>query len=294
LISCRLLPPLVLIAFVLAGSNPLEAQNHRAALLAAERESAERSRDSGLTIALGDAMHSDGILLWPNAPVVVGDSEVQRLVHLLPGRNSFSLTWQPLGIELSRDSSLGVTWGVAVATGTLVTSTPHVGRYLSVRRRGADRWMIAALLFLGFPAPAAALPQGLRLRREPMAPSGSSAGRFVRADLAFARLAGDSGAAVAFRRWAAPEAVIFGGGGVLLRGPDAIGGAVAGPAQWRWHPVAAGASQDGDLGWTVGEAVITPGSGKADYSKYLTVWRRRPDGSIRFINDGGNARPPAQ
>jgi hypothetical protein len=293
LISCRLPPPLGLIAFVLAGSNPLEAQN-QATLLAAERETAQRGRDSGLTIALSQAMHLDGILLWPNAPVVVGDSEVQHLVRILPARDSFSLTWQPLGIELSRDSSLGVTWGVAVATGTLVTSTPHVGRYLSVRRRAADRWMIAALLFLDFPAPAAALPHGLRLRQEPMAPSSSSAGRFVRADLAFARLARDSGAAIAFRRWAAPEAMIFGGGGVLIRGPDAIGQAVAGPAQWRWHPVAAGASPNGDLGWTVGEAVITPQSGEADYSKYLTVWRRNPDGTMRFINDGGNARPPAR
>lgn len=282
-----------MIAFVLAGSSHLEAQDHRATLLAAERETAERSRDSGLTSALSHVMHPEGILLWPNAPVVVGTSEVQRLVSTLPRRDSFSLTWQPLGIDLSRDSSLGVTWGVAVATGTLVSSTPHIGRYLTVRLREADRWMIAAVLFLGFPVPAAALPRGLRLSQDAVTPSGS-AGRFIQADLAFARLAGDSGAAVAFRRWAAPEAVIFGSGDLLIRGPHAIGQAVAGPAQWRWHPVAAGASQNGDLGWTVGEAVITPESGKADYSKYLTVWRLRADRSIRFINDGGNARPPGR
>jgi hypothetical protein len=288
----RLLLPFGVMAFILAGRSRLEAPDHRAALLAAERATAELSRDSGLAIALSHAMHRDGILLWPNAPVIGGDSGVRRLLGTLPNRDSFGLTWQPLAIELARDSSLGITWGVAVATGGVIPSPPRMGRYLSVRRRQGDRWPVVAILFLGFPAPATALPRGFRLSQAAVAPSGS-AGRFIQADLAFARLADDSGAAVAFRRWAAPEAVIFGGGGLLTRGPDAIGQAVAGPARWRWHPVAAGASQSGDMGWTVGEAVITPEGAEADYSKYLTVWSRRPDGSVRFIADGGNARPSA-
>jgi hypothetical protein len=44
----------------------------------------------------------------------------------------------------------------------------------------------------------------------------------------------------------------------------------------------------------VGEAtirVIRGGNPGTFYSKYLTVWRRMPDGSIRFLVDGGNARP---
>jgi hypothetical protein len=280
-------------AFIPAGSGRLAAQDHRATLLAAELATAELSRDSGLAVAMSHAMQPDGILLWPGAPVVVGDSAVRRLLGTLPNPDSFGLTWQPLAVELARDSSLGITWGVAVATGRVISSAPRIGRYLSVRRRQGDRWRVAAGLFLGFPAPATALPHGLRLSQAAVAPTGA-AGRFIQADLAFARLAGDSGAAVAFHRWAAPEAVIFGGGGLLTRGPDAIGQAVAGPARWRWHPVAAGASQSGDMGWTVGEAVITPEGAEADYSKYLTVWNRRPDGSIHFISDGGNARPPAQ
>jgi hypothetical protein len=292
LIPTRFLLSFGVAAFILSGRGRLEAQDHRARLLAAERATAELSRDSGLAIAMSHAVQPDGILLWPGAPVVIGDSAVRRLLGTLPDRDSFGLTWQPLAVELARDSSLGISWGVAVATGRVISSAPRIGRYMSVRRRQGDRWPVAAVLFLGFPAPAAALPRGLRLTQTAAAPSGS-AGRFIQADLAFARLAGDSGAAVAFYRWAAPEAVIFGGGGLLTRGPDAIGQAVAGPARWRWHPVAAGASQSGDVGWTVGEAVITPEGAEADYSKYLTVWSRRPDGSLRFIADGGNARPSA-
>ena len=125
----------------------------------------------------------------------------------------------------------------------------------------------------------------------PVAASGPSAA-FVAADLAFARLAGQRGAELAFRHWAAPESFTLGGGGLMTRGPAAIGRAVAGPAVWRWHPVTSGASRSGDLGWTVGEAVITPEGADPDYGKYLTVWVRGPGNRVRFLTDGGNPRPP--
>jgi hypothetical protein len=288
----RLLPACTIATLLLATPCWLEAQDLKTALLAADQATSELSRDSGLTVALRNAMHPTAVLLWPGAPVVSGAAEVRRFLTVLPSRDSLGLVWQPLGVQLSRDSILGITWGVAVTTGQLTPSGPRIGRYMSVRRRDSGRWRIAAILFLGIPASTSALPPGLPLTREAAGPSGAAAA-FIQADLAFAQLAGDSGAAVAFRRWAAPDALIFGGGGLLTRGPEAIGQAVAGPATWRWHPVAAGASQSGDLGWTVGEAVITPKGAQPDYSKYLTVWVRGPDRTVRFLNDGGNARPRA-
>jgi hypothetical protein len=96
---------------------------------------------------------------------------------------------------------------------------------------------------------------------------------------------------VAFRTWAAPEAVTF--GGTLLRGPQEISSAVAGPEQWDWHPVRAGSSAGGDLGWTAGEATIT-GSEGVQHSKYLTVWRHPTGQPVRYIIDAGNPRPPGQ
>lgn len=83
---------------------------------------------------------------------------------------------------------------------------------------------------------------------------------------------------------------IYAGGGVQVTGPTAVGKVVSGPSTWAWHPVAAGSSGDGTLGWTAGEAVITT-AGKGNPTKYLTIWRRQSDGSVRFVTDGGNARP---
>lgn len=282
-----------LISFLVIYPASLNGQDHRTTLLAAEHAAAELSRDSGLAVMLHQSGHRDVVLLWPGAPVIRGNAEVGRFLETLPSGDSLRLTWQPLGFELSQDSGLGITWGVAVTSGQLISPGPGFGRFISVRRRDSGEWKIAAVLFFGFPAPESTLPTQFRITQPAAKPSGV-AGPFIQADLNFARMAGDSGAAVAFRRWAAPEAVIFGRGGLLIRGPDAIGHAVAGPARWNWHPVAAGAAQGGDLGWTVGEAIITPEGGQSDYSKYLTVWRRQPGGAIRFINDGGNARPPAR
>jgi hypothetical protein len=273
---------------ILASVARLGAQDQRAALLDADRLAAKLSSDSGFPASVHSHLDPRGALLWPGAPVLLGAPEVNRFLGSRPDADSLRLTWQALGVELARDSALGVTWGVVVASPHVPPLSPRLGRYISAWRRTGDRWRIAALAVVGVPG-SPSTSAGLPLTRTPVQASGVIA-PFVKADLAFARLAGDSGAAAAFRTWAAPDVVIFGSGGILIRGPKAVGQAVSGPERWGWHPVAAGAAESGDLGWTVGEAIIA-GTGDPTYSKYLTVWRRRGE-TTRFVIDGGNARPP--
>jgi len=275
---------------MLTSGHRIAAQDQRTAILNAERAAAELSRDSGFAGAIRGSFHRDGILLWPGAPVVAGASDVRRLLATMQ-TDSLQLIWQPLGVELSRDSSLGVTWGIAVASASRNAPAPEIGSYIAAWRRDGAQWTIAALVFAGLrQLPKPALGGEIPLSRKASQAAGSR-GHFVAADLAFARLAADSGAALAFERWAAPEAVTFGDRGLLTRGPKAIGRAVDFPAVWRWHPVAAGSAGTGDLGWTVGEATITSKDAAPTYSKYLTIWTRRSDGAIRFLTDGGNRRP---
>jgi hypothetical protein len=187
---------LVALLMVLPGDLP--AQDQLAALLAAEQASSNRISDSGLVAAMRAAVHPEGILLWPGAPVVRGAENVERFINALPNRDSLRLTWQPIGIELARDSSAGVTWGVALVTSRLAPAPPQVGRYIATWRRDSGRWTTAALLILGInPVAAAMLPGGTRLTHDSIEPRGTAA-PFVAADLAFARLAGESGAALAF------------------------------------------------------------------------------------------------
>jgi ketosteroid isomerase-like protein len=270
------------------------AQNgSMASLLEADRSTAERSERDGVAVALKASLAADGVVLWPGAPIVAEQDAVSRLLAGVRSDSS-TFTWQPLAAERSADSSLGLTWGVSVRASRNASGTSPVvfGRYVAAWRREASGWRLAAVAFTGAAVPPAAVPTGLPVQLPPLAPAGKT-GPFVSADLAFARLAADSGAAIAFERWAAPGAVLP--GGLLTFGPSAIGRAIAsgGPATWRWHPVLAGTTPAGDFGFTVGEATITPDTGNPAYSKYLTVWRRLADGSIRFIADGGNPRPRA-
>src|SRR5262249_28182146 len=127
-------------------------------------------------------------------------------------------------------------------------------------------------------------------------PSGSrSNDPFSAADLAFSRMAGDSGAPAAFYRFGAPDVITFAGTGELNVGPANLRARMlegrAATAAWSWHPVLSFSAASGDLGTTIGEAVIKLGN-DASYSKYITIWQRQPDGSIKFIVDGGSSRPP--
>jgi ketosteroid isomerase-like protein len=128
-------------------------------------------------------------------------------------------------------------------------------------------------------------------------PTSGAAADFARADRDFATLAGRTDAASAFAVYAAPDGVTFPGGGDIARGPAAIASRLrdfAAATHWEWAPIAAAAAGSGDLGFTVGEATISPRPGQTGetyYTKYLSVWRRLADGRIAFVADAGNSRP---
>ncbi|MDB4950048.1 MAG: hypothetical protein JWM27_2697, partial [Gemmatimonadetes bacterium] len=115
-----------------------------------------------------------------------------------------------------------------------------------------------------------------------------------RADRAFAAMAAARGAGPAFVAFAAPD--VLNVGGQITAGPAEVAASFAGDtAHWLWGPILSRASADGELGYTVGEAAITgagpDGAPRTSYSKYLTIWRRQPDGSYKYVTDGGNGRP---
>jgi ketosteroid isomerase-like protein len=56
----------------------------------------------------------------------------------------------------------------------------------------------------------------------------------------------------------------------------------------RWNPTDAGVAASGDLGWTVGDAQYEwkQKGASAPGLRYLTVWRRGPDGRWQAVLDG--------
>lgn len=282
-----------------AGPRPHPA----AGVIQADRALAEAIASRGLESALRDALAESATVLVEGAPVVTGRQHALALLVAQPQLARLRVRPMMLVATISGDGGFGVSYGneLVSARGAAGDSAPRVARYINVWRRMTDSsWKIVARVDAGLLAPdSAVLPASIAelpparsdLLLRPMRD-------FATADASFARMAGEQGAPAAFGHWAAADGVTFGPGSVINIGPASIresfAASPASQALWKWAPVVAGASADGTLAFTIGEASIKPpGVSDADafLSKYLTVWRRQPDGSIRYIVDAGNSRP---
>jgi len=90
--------------------------------------------------------------------------------------------------------------------------------------------------------------------------------------------------------WFAEDAVVVRPNGPLAVGSEAIrehygGQASFPPKGFLWEPSQATISSAGDFGWTIGNWG-SDASGAAVWSgKYLTVWRKEPDGTWKVVTD---------
>jgi len=276
----------------------------RDSLLFIDAARGEPATQSGLARAAAAWLDSTVIYLRAGAPIVYGRASALMVIgDSAPDRVRFQ--WRPLGGGVSRDGRTGYTFGVATIAVPNATSAPAVrsDRYVAFWRRGADGvWRIIAYAEVG----GAALSGGASVPNAdvPMPvypPRGkrAEAARGVRsADSAFALAADLQGTGVAFASYIAPEGVVFSNSEIVI-GADAVralfdeqqraGGTL------NWRPIYADAAESGDLGFTIGESVFTGrginGTVVQRFGKYLTIWRKQPDGDWRFVVDGGNASP---
>ena len=270
-----------------------DRQTRHDQLIAADRAAADTAMALGLPEAISRAASPDLVLVYPGAPVVAGRDAARQLLDAQAPLKSLTIRWVPLHAEVSSDGSFGVTYGVTgiASTSAPPAGPPRFGKYLSAWRRTPDGWKMAGHVEIGLlPASLYTAPGGFAAPALTPLPATGPIADFARADLQFAALAGKQGAPAAFAAFAAPDAVTFSGTGELARGPAAIKLWLGGDeSAWSWRPVAGGGAAD--LGFTVGESVITARGEAPSYGKYLTLWRREAGGAIRYIADGGNARP---
>ena len=129
----------------------------------------------------------------------------------------------------------------------------------------------------------------------PPAPSASAIRtELLRVDAEFSNMSEAKGAAAAFAAYVAPD-------GIVLaeypgrRGADAVAAqfSAAPPgSRLTWKPAVADAAASGDLGYTVGTYELRSPGGLIRTGKYMTIWKKQPDGSWKFVADGGTPDPP--
>lgn len=104
----------------------------------------------------------------------------------------------------------------------------------------------------------------------------------IAAERAFAARGGEIGWVAAFGEYTAPDGLI----GNLANAPQQIAETPDnGARNLFWWPAYAGISRSGDLGFTTGPFSVD--EARTPRGQYFTVWRRQPDGSWKWIWDGG-------
>jgi ketosteroid isomerase-like protein len=270
----------------------------RGSLLQADRALSVAARARGVAGAFDGVLARDALLLYEGAPIVAGRGNIVTLLAAQPSLVAMRVQWLPVVAAMSTDGSFGATYGVTVIASLPIQadSALRFGKYISTWRWAQlGGWQMVGHVEMGLASAAVVIPPGLARASFPGDPLSGIGAPFARADAEFARMAAASGAPEAFGAFAAPDAATLPGTGEIVIGPAAIRAQMlespAATAKWEWHPVYSDGSPAGDLGFTIGEATITPaGSSDAFHSKYLTLWRRQPGGAIRFIVDGGNGR----
>ena len=282
---------------------PPEAEAAHDELLHADLTRSDSVRRRGYSDGIVAAFADDAVYLRGGLPILRGNRAIRAVIMADSGSTSgVVVRWQPVRAEVSRDRATGFTYGYTVLGRTAEEAGLRVDRYIAFWRKGASGWRIAAYAeTYGAPPSVSPVPAGavegmladvaMPAMRAPVDPLRA-------ADVAFSRDAERLGAGEAFGRYAAPDAQIFSASGEFITGPQAIS-ASFGPAvansSFTWQPVYGEVANSGDLGFTVGNAVVTlerqDGAAVVRYSKYLTVWKRQPDGAWKYVVDGGNARP---
>jgi ketosteroid isomerase-like protein len=122
--------------------------------------------------------------------------------------------------------------------------------------------------------------------------------QLLETDKAFSSASQAKGMAQAFYDYTAPDGISLPSGDAPIKGRDGIRAHLAaGPeGVLSWTPLKADVAASGDLGYTWGAyefRPINPAQGsQPHYGKYVSVWKKQPDGSWKVVLDAGNPSPP--
>ena len=275
-------------------------ERQRDYLLATDRFYSLLSGALGIVEGFSAQLAPDALYLHPAAPIIQGRSEIRDfLARTYPTPTVF--TWRHASGDVSENGRLGYTWGW---TELREDGGPvQYGKYIAFWKREHGLWKVVAYMRNPSPGTPPNPPDDFPLLHggHGVPHPGNieqAEAQLLEIDRQFSDLSVDQGRAVAFPAYVDDSGVVLPGGDHMVFGKADITEFYSGaPIQnvLSWTPTFVGVPRSGDLGYTVGPALLTvpqpDGSVLRFYSKYLTVWARQPDGEWKFILDGGNASP---
>ena len=122
----------------------------------------------------------------------------------------------------------------------------------------------------------------------------------IRTEADFCTMARAQGIPAAFAHFIAPDGILFDADPQKHRGADAVAqryGDTRPGGVLNWAPSFAEVSDSGDLGYTWGRyeyrGTGPDGQPRVATGYFLTIWKRQPDGTWRFVVDQGAPDRPA-
>jgi ketosteroid isomerase-like protein len=119
------------------------------------------------------------------------------------------------------------------------------------------------------------------------------------AELAFSAMAQEKGVLAAFEHFAAPDVAFVATDPRKWRGPDAVREHMKGTPpnlKLSWAPLFVDVSDDGTLAYDYGryESRLAGADGREVVRGgfFLTIWKRQPDGTWRYVMDHGAPDKP--
>ncbi|HEY1905605.1 MAG TPA: DUF4440 domain-containing protein [Myxococcaceae bacterium] len=283
------------------------AERLRASLLAADAALNDRIRKAGMVSALLDSITHDAVVNVPGEDIAQGRKAAEAALRAaIPTPTTATFDRSTYTGNVSHDGFIGYTFGrgtaqLRQADGSVLS---RYTLYITAWRRDGIHWRVEATMWNYSTIQPTDPPPGLALfepgdRGTPRwAPRRWNAASALLVDRNFADLSVAQGYTVAFTAYVATDGSSV-AGPVYWGEDEVIGIAWAGwtPVETlSWTPTISGSTFSGDLAWSTGnsEYVLRNPDGSIaidSYSKYITIWARQPDGSWRFLLDGGNARP---
>jgi ketosteroid isomerase-like protein len=269
----------------------------RAALADADRAFSRATETEGLVDGFTRYFADGAAFLPPRSNVIRGRAAMQEYLRASPLFGT--LKWENVRTDVSADGGTGYTLGFGELR-TKDGATLWHARLITFWRKQPDgEWKVEANVPIGISVPARPVPAGFGTPQDNGVAGAdrrlgqaAAAEAVQQADRDFAALSARTNPGQAFVAFAAPTAVTTGG---PEYGPEEIARAFeGGSATIEWGPIAGGAAESGDLGYSIGIATTraqTPDGPRVSYSKYLTIWQRQADGKWLYVADGGTSRP---
>jgi ketosteroid isomerase-like protein len=277
------------------GTGVAQASHARSALLDAANGLASRMERAAFAESFSDVFADAGVFVNAGPLTARGPGSVRAWLARDTANARATARLTVLRHDVSADGNDGYTYGyfdVVTAGGE-----HRPGRYHAYWRRSRAReWQILAFT-RGRRAAGPitrALPSSVRpatYGRSPAPEDSAAALRgLMHTERAFSDSAGTN-VQSAFASFAAPDGAKIGAGSSYVFGRDAIAALFAGPIAGGgplWTPEIGAVAASGDLGFTAGPVVLrrpADGAGAPAGAKYLTIWRRMPNGDWRYVVD---------